>query len=334
MDRLVVVAGTTKTANVAGITAAGASRAARTRTPSIDAELCVYGEPVSASRLPTSPGGTPTPALVTRAATTAADVPVSVVDAGLGAPTVAPVIPTDGSTGGDVRTAKPVPDADRIVERCRTIGRRLPGDRLVIGETIPGGTTTALGVLAALGEPELVSSSLPDNPVETKRELVETGLAASDLGRGDCAGDPVAAVRCLGDPVLAGVYGLTVGARAAGRDVLLGGGTQLATVAAMLAHAGQRPPPVATTPFVARDESADIERLTTAVGTELRVTEPGFGEDHPATSGYLAGEAKEGVGMGGALAAAAEAGVAPATVRDRTIRLYDRLVERPADQQS
>ncbi|MFB6141956.1 MAG: hypothetical protein ABEJ30_01285 [Halorientalis sp.] len=41
---------------------------------------------------------------------------------------------------------------------------------------------------------------------------------------------------------------------------------------------------------------------------------------------YEAGEAKEGVGMGGALALAAEAGLPTARVHERVRRVYDRLV--------
>lgn len=327
-DRLVVVAGSTETAAVEGITAAGADPAARERTPSVDAEVCAYGRPCSTETIPTSPSGTPTPAVVTRAATQAASVPVSVVDGGLAAPTLAPVVPTDASPGGDIRAPTPVPDARAIVARGETIGRRLPGDRLVIGETIPGGTTTALGVLTALGEPTAVSSSLPENPLERKRAVVETGLAASDLSRGEAAGEPVAAVRSMGDPVLAAVYGIARGATDAGRPAVLGGGTQLATVAAMLAHAGRDPPPVATSSFVAADESAGIDRLTDAVGATLRVTDPAFDDrpDHPATAGYLAGEAKEGVGMGGALDLIESSDTTMAALREQIVAVYDDLL--------
>ena len=38
-------------------------------------------------------------------------------------------------------------------------------DCLVIGESIPGGTTTALAVLKALGFDAKVSSSIPNNPM-------------------------------------------------------------------------------------------------------------------------------------------------------------------------
>lgn len=322
-SQLVVVAGSTETAEIDGITAAGSDRAARMQTPSVDAELCVYGRPVSVPTLPVSPSGTPTPALVTRAAASAADATVRVADAGLAVRTAAPTIDLCGSPGGDVQSPEPVPDAREIIERARTVGRQFPADRLVIGETIPAGTTTALGTLAALGAPEVVASSLPENPLARKQRIVERGLKASDRSRGDCAGTPVEAVRLQGDPVLAGVFGLATGAMDAGKSVVLGGGTQLATVAAMATHAGYSPPPVATTAFLAADGA--IRELTDAIGCSLRVTDPAFEETHPATAGYLAGEAKEGVGMGGALAIAADAGVPPAHIRTRVIELYENV---------
>lgn len=341
---MVIAAGTTRTARIERITAAGADPKARAHVPSVDAELVRYGRPVSVPRVPTSPSGTPTPALVTRAVLDAVSdttrdtaderategVTPLIVDAGMEARTAAPTIDVAAEPGGDLRTAEPVPAAHTIADRARAVGRGLPTERLVIGETVPAGTTTALGVLAALGEPETVSSSLPNNPLARKREVVTEGLAASDLDRGDCAGEPMEAVGLMGDPTLAAVFGLAAGALSAGRRVTLGGGTQMATVAALLAHAGREPPPVATTSFVAADESAEIRTLTDAVSVDLRVTDPGFdaGPEHPATAGYLAGEAKEGVGMGGALALAADAGLSSAAIRAAVIETYDRLIER------
>ncbi|TKX84236.1 TIGR00303 family protein, partial [Halorubrum sp. SS5] len=48
--------------------------------------------------------------------------------------------------------------------------------------------------------------------------------------------------------------------------------------------------------------------------------------DHPALAAYARGEAKEGVGMGGALALAERAGVADAAVRDQIAAVTDRLL--------
>ena len=60
---------------------------------------------------------------------------------------------------------------------------------------------------------------------------------------------------------------------------------------------------------------------------DLTVTDPGFdAADHVAAERFLAGEAKEGAGMGGALALADRAGVPAADVRERFLALYDDLV--------
>jgi len=331
-----LAAGSTRTAAIDGISAAGADPALMAHTPSADAELLAYGRTARAPVVPVSPTGCPTPAVVTRAVRERLGFETAVLDAGLAEPTCAPTVDVGATPGGDVREAEPVPDAGDAFETARGLGADLPADRLVVAETIPGGTTTAMGVLAALGERPAVSSSLPENPLALKREVVDDGLAASGVESGDLAGEPVAAVRRMGDPVLAAVAGLAAGALDAGTDVTLGGGTQLAAAGALVRHAGvEGEVELATTPFVAADDSAGIRRLAAGQNLDLTVTDPGFEarESHPAMAAYLAGEAKEGVGMGGALALAAEAGLGMSEVRQSIVDVYDRVtdsVEGPA----
>ena len=327
--RFVVVAGGTATAEIDGISAAGADPAAMAHTPSADLEIVAYGRPALSPVVPVSPTGCPTPAVVTRAVRELLDFETLAVDAGLAAPTGAPTVTVGDAPGGDVRDASPVPAADAVFERARDLGRALPDDELVIGETIPGGTTTALGVLTALGERATVSSSLSENPLALKREVVEQALAASDLAAGDAAGDPIRALRSAGDPVLATVAGLAAGATGSGIRVTLAGGTQQAAAAALVRHAGvDAPLSLDTTSFVAADETAAIRELAADLDLAVTVTDPEFGEmGHPATDAYVAGEAKEGVGMGGALALADRAGVSAAAVRDRVVEVYDRLTD-------
>ncbi|QLG64244.1 nicotinate-nucleotide--dimethylbenzimidazole phosphoribosyltransferase [Halorarum salinum] len=336
-----LAAGTTRTATIPGISAAGADADLRVHTPSADAELLAFGRTVSAPVVPVSPTGCPTPAVVTRAAFEAlgggatggeiagvAGDPLRtlVLDCGLARPTAAPTVDLGATPGADVREPVAVPDAGSTVERAREVGRALHGDRLIVGETVPGGTTTAMGVLAALGERPAVSSSFPENPLERKREVVDAGLAASDLAPGGCSGDPLRAIRLLGDPTLAGVTGLVAGALDAGLGVTLAGGTQLATAGLLLRHAGVDDPlALATTSFVADDDSADVVSLAADADLDLTVTDPGFADDHPAMAAYRRGEAKEGVGMGGALALADEAD-ALAAARERLVAVYDRVV--------
>jgi len=347
---LVVVAGATETAAIDGISAAGAGPALRRHTPSADLEIVADGRPPSDSPVPVSPSGCPTPAVVTRAVRELVDVDVVGLDAGLAvsaAPAGATVHDADAAPGGDVRTAEPVPDAAAVFERARGLAGTIAGAEgdgggaggvdgdvtggpaeLLVAETIPGGTTTALGVLTALGERPVVSSSLAANPLARKRAVVEEGLAASGLDPGDAAGDPLVAVRLMGDPVLAAAAGGVVGGVERGVDVTLAGGTQLAAVAALARHAGvERRLPLATTAFVADDPTADVAALADDLDLALTATDPGFdASDRPALRAYARGEAKEGVGMGGALALADRAGVSDVALRERVAAVTDRLL--------
>lgn len=326
--RFVLVVGTTRTAAIDGISAAGADTDAMVHTPAADAELVTYGRLVRSPAVPVSPAGTATPALVTRAVHELVGFDVLVLDAGLAAPTGAPTVAVGNDPGADVRAPAAVPDARSVYRSARELARALPDEAVVVAESIPGGTTTGLGVLRALGEPFAVSSSLPENPLDLKRDVVRTGLEASGLAAGDLAGDPVTALRAMGDPVLAAVAGVVHGSTAAGTAVTLAGGTQLVAAAALARHAGIGARlQLATTAFLARDESVDLDGAADALDLEVHVTDPAFHRiDHPALAGYRNGEAKEGVGMGGALHLADESGVPMAAVRRRVIERYESAV--------
>lgn len=326
--RLILVAGTTHTASIDGISAAGADPEAMSHTPGADAEIVAYGDTVRAPVIPVSPRGCPTPATVTRAAREVLGFDLATVDAGLAEPTGAPTVTVGAHTGRDVREPDPVPSAVGAFEAARQFGRRLPDDAVLVGETIPGGTTTALGVLRALGEDLPVSSSLPENPLDLKERVVAEGLNASNLEAGDATGAPKTAVRRMGDPVLAVVAGLTVGALETDTAVTLAGGTQMVAAAALVRHTGHCGSlNLATTAFVADDPTVDLGAAAAALDLDLTVTDPMFTDDHIAMELYLAGEAKEGVGMGGALALADQVGELPA-VQDRFVDIADHLLER------
>jgi len=325
--RVVLAVGTTQTARIDGISAAGADPDVMVHTPSADAEIVTYGEPIRAPVVPVSPTGCPTPAVMTRAVRDLVGFDLTVVNAGLAEPTGAPTVTVGARPGKDIREPDPVSTAPDAFAAAREFGRSLPDDEVYLAESIPGGTTTALGVQAALGERAGVSSSLPENPVEQKREVVAEGLAASGLNEGELADDPREAVRRMGDPVLAVAAGTVLGCLESDTAVTLAGGTQLATVAALVRHAGiEGTIDLATTSFVADDPSVDLDRLADAFDLSVTVTDPGFDAgDHAAFDGYVAGEAKEGVGMGGALAMADTAGVPMTDIRERVRKRYQTL---------
>lgn len=327
--KFVLTIGSTETARIDGISAAGANPDLMVHTPSADAEILSYGEPTQAPVVPVSPSGCPTPAVVSRAAYELLGFETVVVDAGATSSTTAPTIALPGKAGNDIRDTVAVAEAREKFDTARAYGQSLPDEELVVAETIPGGTTTAMAVLTALGEQAKVSSSLPDNPLGLKRRVVADALDTSGLSEGGAAGEPIEAVRNVGDPVLAGLAGVTVGAIESGTAVTLGGGTQMSAVAALVRHFGVDDAlSQSTTVFIADDESAGIETLADALDLSLTTTDPKFeARDHPAMEAYLRGEAKEGVGMGGALdLVAASPDLEMSALHDRIATVYDRLL--------
>jgi len=327
--RVILIAGATETARIPGISAAGADPEVMALTPSADAELLTYGTPVRTETVPISPTGCPTPAVVTRAVRDLVGFDVTVLDAGLTAPTGAPTVDLDADLGADIREPTAVETPGAIATAATKVVTGLPDTEIMLAETIPGGTTTALGVLTALGERPAVSSSLPENPLETKQATVEQALESSGLDQGDCQGAPLEAINAVGDPVQAATLGAIEGAVKAGKRVRLAGGTQQLANAALARHAGiEASLSVATTPYVQEDDSAAVEALAADLNVELRVTDPGFTtQEHVAFRRFAAGEAKEGVGMGGALALAERADVPMARVREQIVTRYDQYFE-------
>ncbi|MFB6250124.1 MAG: nicotinate-nucleotide--dimethylbenzimidazole phosphoribosyltransferase [Halobellus sp.] len=325
--RVILVAGSTRTAEIDGISAAGASRDARLHTPGADAELLTYGEVVRAPAVPVSPNGCPTPALVTRTVRERVGFDVTVIDGGLARPTGAPTVTVGARPGNDIREPDPVQTAPGAFTAARELGRGLPDERIVVGETIPGGTTTAMAVLKALGEARIdPSSSLPENPIDLKRRVVREAFEASSFEPGQAAHNPEQAVRFVGDPVLAVAAGLVAGALESGTEVVLGGGTQLLAVAALVRHAGvPRRATLATTRYLADDVSG-LREAAAAFDLDLVVSDPGFdADDAGPLAAFADGVAKEGAVMGGALRLADEADRLD-EVTDATLGLLDRVV--------
>lgn len=307
-----VVLGNTLLSTVPGISGAGPSPRGTLLTPVLDAELVLTGAITSRDATPNTPTGCPTPASVTRAAISLTGLVPLFISAGLAeAPTV-PCLDVYGAPGRDPRFEPAVPDAERLVEAGRSIGRLLSPltDLLVLGECVPGGTTTALCVLRALGHPARTSSSFMANPTEQKE-----AVARDVLGRLATLGpfSPIEVLREAGDPMLAVATGI---AEAYGGTLLLAGGTQQLAVAAVLHALGRPVPRIVTTSYVRDDASANFAELAARVGAAPLYVDPGFGElGHAGLARYCLGEVKEGMGAGGALALAALLGHSPDAIR-------------------
>src|SRR4030043_1619967 len=166
---------TTETAKIPRISAAGKYPEFTDYTPPADAELLLLGKCKCIAGVPVTPDGIPTPALITMSALKLADVPVLVVSGGLRVKPFIPFLELGGNPGRDIRSGNAVDNVEEIIRRATIAGENLAktADYLVIGESIPGGTTTALGVLSAMGVDAegKVSSSRPENPHGLKTEI-------------------------------------------------------------------------------------------------------------------------------------------------------------------
>ncbi len=149
----VCVIASTETAKIPGLSAAGANPSITDYTPPADAELLLLGKCRCISGVPVTPDGIPTPALISMSALRLAEIPILVVDAGSRIKPQVPFVDLGGSPGRDVRTGIAVEKVDEVFRNGQILGEQLArtSDYLVLGESIPGGTTTALGVLLAMG---------------------------------------------------------------------------------------------------------------------------------------------------------------------------------------
>ena len=186
------------------------------------------------------------------------------------------------------------------VDYGRIIGRSMASltDCLVIGESIPGGTTTALAVLRALGYDAKVSSSIPNNPVESKNQIVSSALERVDSDH------PYSIVAKVGDPMIPFVAGMLSSASSVS-NVMLAGGTQMAAVLAFASKIGFNPENTAigTTTYITGDTSANFTSLVKEIADIPAIAvNPGLeNSQYSGLKAFSQGFAKEGVGAGGSI---------------------------------
>ncbi|PWB56060.1 MAG: TIGR00303 family protein [Candidatus Methanoperedenaceae archaeon] len=316
----------TQTAKIPNISAAGKSPELTDFTPAADAELVETGFAISISEPAMTPSGAPSPAVLTRASMLLTGIPCIFINSGLNVRPMIPTIDLNARPGGDIRKGHAVADAFEIYNKSRTLGEKLGklSDLVIIGESVPGGTTTAMGVLRALGYDGKVSSSFPKNPLDIKHRVVEEGMKYSGISFGGLRKRPLNAVESLGDPMMASAAGLVDGLRT---KTVLAGGTQMVSVLGIIKHLGmERDVSIATTRYVADDRSANFREMTEILGYEAFAADPGFGTSRRhGLRMYENGDVKEGVGAGGAMFAAAMMGFSQKEFREKTEEVCDSI---------
>ena len=301
---------------VPGLSGAGPSPKGSLLVPVLDAELITNGEITSSSATPNTPTGCPTPASITRAMMELINHDPLFVNAGLCHKPTVPCYDICGEVGQDPRAGPALQDPQYLFEAGKRLGTKLSRcyDLIVIGECVPGGTTTALLVLRSLGYNAHVSSAYPNNPSELKENVVKAVF--SRINAEKCH-DPWYIMKQCADPMMPVVCGIAAGCNENHSLLILAGGTQMLAVAALIKALGNKIPPIATTIYVKEDPSSNITEIAELIKTSIWYVDPDFGKlGHKGLARYCIGEVKEGMGAGGAMMLAYLLGKTPDEIKE------------------
>jgi uncharacterized protein (TIGR00303 family) len=300
------------TFKIEGITQAGIPNMIHL-TPTLDAEFMCVGEVRCLENIAETPKGVPTPALMSRAVHLLKPFHnIELLNLGL---EVTPKLDyfTQYSFGinpsGSIDIGANI-DAEAIFQKGVEFGQsyECKSDYLILGESVPSGTTTAYATAKALGYKVegLFSSSFKNSPNSIKEETIKKAL--SNIKNGDNIFDILGKVS---DNMIIFNAGFILGLN--GKiNVILAGGTQMAGVLLvvnsilrdMQGEIDSSNLALCTTKWVAEDKNSDIKALLEMLDFPINSYYSDFDfslSSHPALKLYDDGEAKEGVGAGGAL---------------------------------
>ncbi|MGZ4907777.1 MAG: nicotinate mononucleotide-dependent phosphoribosyltransferase CobT [Halobacteriota archaeon] len=323
----IVILSNSKIATIPGLSGAGSTPERIQFTPAADAEIVSKGKLETVRIMSNAPSGAVTPAVLTRAGLELSKSEHLLINAGLEITPGVPYYDLRVDSGGDLRYERAVNNPAAIVNASSKLAKKLDCDMAIIGETIPGGTTTALCVLQALGYPCNVSSSFSQNPLALKRQIMQEAMSATSIDSSTLRDDPLTAIELFGDPMMPCALGLAQGFSSSGTEVMLAGGTQMGAVIAVLrALNGAIDVVLSTTKYVFDDRSAHFFELVKALEVDTFSAYPDFSRSSvQALRKYESGEVKEGVGAGGAMALACMRGYGQNDFRKRAEAVIDRL---------
>ena len=322
------VMGTTETSKIPGISAAGSTPENTKYTPSADAEIITIGHVECTENIPQSPfkeEKLPTPALITKACLNITKNPVKIIDVGFEIKPHIKTITLNKNPTKDIQTGKAVENAEKIFNKAKKLNFQ-DNDYLIIGESIPGGTTTALGVLKSLGyDAEYkVSGSALENPHELKIKVVNKGLKNAGI-LNKKPKSPFDGIKAVGDAMIPAVAGIIL--KHKNKPIILAGGTQMTAVCALIKELEPKFDftriIIATTSYVAGDQSANIIDIAKQIDKNITIcsVNPEFEKtDNTALNYYPKGHVKEGVGAGGMLFASLIQGYTMEKLREEIVK--------------
>lgn len=293
-----LLAGTSNVSLNPGISAAGATTELTRLTPVVDSEIIFSGNCLSLDVPPMTPEGIPTPAIVTRACLDRIGVKVIIVDAGLAATPKVPFISGNIGASLDPSIERALPDFQKALNFGKYVGTLISGYKVVfLGESVPGGTTTAQAVMKCVGNNFNTSSSLPSDPEGEKHRLIKK--AQQRLGDTDLKADQCIAE--YGDYMMPVALGISSVLQES--TLVYCGGTQMANVFSLdrMLNKPTAKRYVATTKWVMDHRPETMKKLVES--ENLIISNIDFTTmPHQGLREYENGHVREGAGMGGAFA--------------------------------
>lgn len=302
----------TGTANIRGITQAGIPGKIYL-TPTLDSEFLCTGEVRSLENIAETPKGVPTPALITRAVHLLNPYGnIELLDLGL---EVKPQVEYFKIHDFGISPSKSIAldagiNAMELFQKGLEFGQSFEckDDYIILGESVPSGTSTASATAQALGydSKSLFSSSFKEVPNNIREITIENAL--KNIKSDD---DLFKILGRVSDNMLIFNAGFVLGLNNKIK-VVLAGGTQMACVLLIIntilktmgGELNTSNLSLCTTKWVYEDENSDIKSLLEMLDFDINAYYSDFdfsSTSHPALKLYDQGEAKEGVGAGAAL---------------------------------
>ena len=304
---------TTKTLEIPGITQAGIPGLIHL-TPTLDSEFLCSGEVRCLENLAETPKGVPTPALITRAVHLLKPFRnLEIMDLGM---SQKPNLEYFKVHDFQINPSQAINrgagiDAMKIFQQGVEFGKsyECDSDYIILAESVPAGTTTAYATALALGYDcaGKFSSSFKNSPDDVKEQTVKDAL--NNIKTKD---DLFERIGEVSDNMLIFNAGFVLGNSSTSKKLILAGGTQMAAVLllanSIVNYMGGKLDSsniaLCTTKWVHEDTDSDIKSLLEMLDFSINAYSANFDftkSNHPALKLYDEGEAKEGVGAGGAL---------------------------------
>jgi uncharacterized protein (TIGR00303 family) len=306
-----LAASVTKTCEIEGITQAGIPGMIPL-TPTLDAEFITNEKVFSLGELAETPTGVPTPALITRTTHNLAPFStIEILDLGLEKrPQNCIIHDFDITPSNSIDKGADI-NAKEIFAKGMEFGKsyELKGNYLILGESTPAGTTTAAATALGLGFDckNDFSSSFLNVPNDIKNKTINKALSLIDEGMSNFE-----KLGIISDNMLIFCAGFLL--EASRRfHVVLAGGTQMAACLLiadilredLLMRIKHDNITLATTTWVTKDKNSNIKHILEQLSYTPHALYTTFSfqdTEIPILKKYDDGEAKEGVGAGGALA--------------------------------